>query len=243
MISLGIDKEGEEPQFKRYYGLTMKHIQSDDMLNGILKRKHGGSMARMLAYLFPDYQWLPWLFKHAPKGLYDDPQTVREMLRWYANEQLLRPHDFFSFSPFHFARMGLNIDFIQYRRHLIETFPEVEWCPWMFYKKPSWIWHSASMRQYFAEWTLRTFDITKSEFCFLDLQRNNVFYSTTLYSQLGPTHYDVARAIYPDEKWNEAEFDIKAIKISGVIDLVEFEMNADPSKNSGDYFSDVNIPE
>ncbi len=52
-------------------------------LNGSrLRQIYGNSPYYMLSTLYPEYEWLPWKFRHTTKGFWEDPKNCKWFLEW-----------------------------------------------------------------------------------------------------------------------------------------------------------------
>jgi hypothetical protein len=55
--------------------------------------KNGVRLHTLLANVYPEYDWYPWMFETIPKYLWDEPQTRRKFLDWIAYELLHSKHE------------------------------------------------------------------------------------------------------------------------------------------------------
>jgi hypothetical protein len=53
---------------------------------GLLASRYNNSLSSMLASVYPEYDWLPWRFERAPKGVWEEPGSVKKFMDWAANE-------------------------------------------------------------------------------------------------------------------------------------------------------------
>jgi hypothetical protein len=54
---------------------------------GILKLHFNNSINLLVSSIYPEYEWLPWRFAHAPKGYWNDVKNQRLFMDW-AGKQL-----------------------------------------------------------------------------------------------------------------------------------------------------------
>ena len=45
-----------------------------------------GSQINLINAVFPNYKWLPWKFKQAPKGFWKDENNIKEYMNWLSEK-------------------------------------------------------------------------------------------------------------------------------------------------------------
>jgi hypothetical protein len=53
--------------------------------NSVL-RHYGGSVVKLMATVYPEYEWLPWKFEHSPKNYWENVSNQRRFMDWAAKE-------------------------------------------------------------------------------------------------------------------------------------------------------------
>ena len=48
--------------------------------------RYQGSPIRLLAEVYPEYNWLPWRYAKCPENYFDDLKNQRKFLEWVAFE-------------------------------------------------------------------------------------------------------------------------------------------------------------
>jgi hypothetical protein len=51
-----------------------------------LVNKFNHSLSQLLAFMYPEYPWLPWKFAQCPNSYWDDIQNQKKFVEWAANE-------------------------------------------------------------------------------------------------------------------------------------------------------------
>ena len=52
----------------------------------VLAKKYNNSLYHMLSSLFPEYDWLPWMFAKAPKNYWNDVNTRQKYVKYVERE-------------------------------------------------------------------------------------------------------------------------------------------------------------
>jgi hypothetical protein len=79
---------------------TMKHTQWEDWYSvkyddlvfhgasGVVSRQYQGSLHKALTSIFPEHEWLPWLFSTLPRNYWSNIENQRSFFDWCATHHL-----------------------------------------------------------------------------------------------------------------------------------------------------------
>lgn len=119
------------------YKLTKK-IFVDNHGHGLLKNKYNSSPYILLNSLYPNYNWLPWLFIQTPDFIWEDFKYHKIYAKWL--EEILgytKLEDWYGISLDDFRNnkgYGLLNGYYDssFRKFLKKIYPEYEWLEWRF---------------------------------------------------------------------------------------------------------------
>ena len=134
----------------------------------LLLDKHK-SLPQALVTVFPEYNWLPWKFKHSSKNHLEDIKTqrkfveeigkelgIKEMEDWYKVTQKVAIATLIKFILKDFFGLGgvtlLRLYSDSPAQLLAAVFPEYNWLPWKFEKAPRNVWQSEINIKKVVEW-------------------------------------------------------------------------------------------
>jgi hypothetical protein len=66
--------------FEQWY-----HVTATDLDSRVLKL-YGGSLAKALMNVYPEYNWILWKFVQVPHHTWDNKENVKQFVHWAANE-------------------------------------------------------------------------------------------------------------------------------------------------------------
>jgi hypothetical protein len=84
-----------------------------------LLKRHDGSQSKLLAAVFPEYDWLPWKFSVTPKNYWDDPKNQKRFIEWAAKELNVN-------QPEEWNNITLAV-ITGYEKYLFEVFAKFRW--------------------------------------------------------------------------------------------------------------------
>jgi hypothetical protein len=120
-----------------FYKLT-KQIFVDNYGHGLLKNKYNSSPYLLLTSLYPNYNWLPWLFRQTPDIIWEDFKYHKIYAKWLGEIlEYTNPEDWYGISKTDFIK-NKGFGLLQghydssFRKFLKKIFPEYEWLEWRF---------------------------------------------------------------------------------------------------------------
>ena len=119
------------------YKLTKK-IFVDNHGDGLLKNKYNSTPYILLNSLYPNYNWLPWLFTQTPDTIWKDFKYHKIYAKWLG--EILgytKPEHWYGISIYDFRKnkgYGLLNGYYDssFRKFLKKIYPEYEWLEWRF---------------------------------------------------------------------------------------------------------------
>ena len=138
-----------------WYKISRRDLTKND--GGGLLDIYGFSLFQVIQSTFPEYNWKPWKFSHAPKGYWKDVSNRKEYLEdlalklgykdmkdWYKINQ----QEFINYDGGGLLKTFGNSPF----KVLETTFSEYHWKPWNFSQVPKGFWEDESnLFRYFEE--------------------------------------------------------------------------------------------
>lgn len=106
---------------------------------GSLLRFRSFSQYALLTEVYPEYDWLPWMFKKLPNHVGRDPEILRKAVTFVETEkQFTKPQDWYNISHRQLQQMGMLSIFLE-NGGICESLrlarPDFEWEPARF---PPW---------------------------------------------------------------------------------------------------------
>ena len=140
-----------------WYQIT-KPLFKNNHGGGLLCTQYEDSVYAALRDYAPDFTWLPWKFRVAPKRLWEDAGNRFCYMQWL--EQHLgfeEPEDWYGVTKKTFTAHGggrlLNAWFDDSVIAAVrEYMPDYPWKPWLFVNTPQRYWHQADNRRTYMTW-------------------------------------------------------------------------------------------
>jgi hypothetical protein len=160
----------------------------------------------VMAYL-PDYDWKPWLFHHAPSGVWRSRRTRRRYMKWLG-EQLgytglddwygVKRSDFVA----HRGRQLLTCYRDTVALAVMDLVPRRDWRPWMFARTPPGFWQRPENRRRYLAWLGRRLGFRRRE-DWVQVRRQTFLdnYGGGLVAMY-PSHLDLLRECLPEIDWD-----------------------------------------
>jgi len=203
-IKIGIKKmedwyEVSGDIFKQNYG------------SGLLKDKFDFSHTKLLKSCFPDYNWLPWKFTIAPKNFWKEKINVIWYLNWLEGELGIKDkNEWYKINKDDFI-YGESIIYRHYDGYvdlLMTSFPEYNWLPWKFERKPDGFWDIKENRIKYMKWLEEKLEIKNDDDWYTyntnDI-RDNFGSSFLELNHLG-SYVSIVKEYKPNIKWLEWKF-------------------------------------
>jgi len=128
---------------KHWYKLSSKLMIANYGTSLLGNIWHGA--ARKAAYfLFPDYDWKPWLFNQVPANWWKKAENRKEYLQWLGEKLgYSEPVDWYKAKKATFANnngSGFLKEFNGYQDAVMQSFPAFDWNPQLFTAKKNRYW-------------------------------------------------------------------------------------------------------
>lgn len=119
-----------------WYSLKGKHFEESNG-RGLLHGTYNGSVYKFICSVFPDEEWLPWLFTQTPNGFWHNKENVKWYCTWLSNKKRFTSmDDWYTITQKDFrdnCGMGLQR---MYNSNIINilknAYPDVTWLNWKF---------------------------------------------------------------------------------------------------------------
>jgi hypothetical protein len=134
-----------------WYQIDVKIFKANNG-NGLLHNYYDASPLKALQELYPDYQWLPWMFNVCPHGYWEAFDNRLKYMEWLEKQlgyEVLDDWHKVSWQDFHdnFGGGLLNTYFGGSPvRAVIETFRDRDWLEWDFVFSPQNFWKTKDNR-------------------------------------------------------------------------------------------------
>jgi len=124
---------------ERWYALTKEDLLRND--GGSLLSRYDDSYYKLISTLYPEIDWLPWMFVRAPNGFWEDRLNRARYLRWLGDRvKIKRMEDWYDVTrkdyEDNFGSALLTMYNNSPSRALAATFVDYDFEPWRFAKTP-----------------------------------------------------------------------------------------------------------
>ena len=121
-----------------WYLITVREIKNHGG-SGLLE-KYNGSLQYALKSIYPNYEWIPWLFSVSP-GFWEDINNQRKYFDWFENKMNFKDKsDWYSITIKkinNHGGSGLLRKYNDSLQHALKSiYPNYEWIPWLFSVSP-----------------------------------------------------------------------------------------------------------
>ncbi|RMG36348.1 MAG: hypothetical protein D6725_10755 [Planctomycetota bacterium] len=128
----------------------------------------GGSLYAAVQEAFPEYEFLPWLFRACPRSFWHAAENRRWYMRWLEGELgIVRPEQWYAVTHEDFKRHKgsgfLTCHHSSIPEAVREYRPEYPWCEWLFAKTPKGFWNRRANRVRYLEWLGQRLGFTRME--------------------------------------------------------------------------------
>jgi hypothetical protein len=139
-------------------------------------------MPNLLENVFPEYEWLPWKFKHysVVKGFWDSIENQKKFLNYVSKElKYNKKEDWYKIS----AKVDFNCFLSNVSQEIQElggvgilgnyknsplllistVYPEYDWLPWKFNVTPHGFWSDKKNQRNFMDWAAKELNYKNKE--------------------------------------------------------------------------------
>jgi len=131
-----------------------------------LLRLYNNSPSDILKSLYPEKQWIPWKFHHAPRGLWKDPAVHRQFLDWLATEMKLSKDGLYRLTRVavisHGGERLLKI-YGDVFAMVSTVYDDYHFLPWRFERVPSEFWEKVDNRKAYISWLITTVNVKQAD--------------------------------------------------------------------------------
>jgi len=124
--------------FARNYGNTLLHLYND-------------SPFQLLKAIYPEKEWLPWLFEKAPENIWGDVANHKRFMDWLIGKLGYKtPEEYYQITRRTVAKYGGQRLFDHYKDvcDLVQAiYPDFHFLPWRFESVPSGFWQNIDSRR------------------------------------------------------------------------------------------------
>ena len=155
-------------KMEHWYQITRKII-INNYGAGLLQSKYSGSPQMFLKCVFPNFEWLPWMFDgSAPNGYWDDIENHIKFANWLGEELgYTKMEDWYQITQRIIIKNHGSGCLNKYsgspQMFLKSVFPHVEWVPWKFGMISMSYWDEKENHIKFANWLGEELGYTKME--------------------------------------------------------------------------------
>lgn len=196
-----------------------------------LMKKHSYSMHRAMSTVYPDHEWLPWLFVPISSGLWNSAQVQRRFISWLEPKINVNAlEDWYSIQldvlkPFggaprpdsaaralsHFLRLADRMLHTQYGgslpRMLVSIYPKHAWKPWLFVRVAPNFWADPGRERAFLDWYFQQASFSSmSDWYSVSVQAVRDKGGSTLLRKHNDSLVSVLFYTYPEHHWDLLKF-------------------------------------
>jgi len=190
---------------EQWYNISNKII-CDNYGGGVLRR-FNNSPYKLIKSVFPENEWLVWMFKCAPNGIWKNADIRKDYVLWLGKRlgfnniedwygitvKVLRDNygggllDHFNNSPY---------------KIIEDVFPKHKWLVWLFKPAPRNVWKNADIRENYVLWLGKRLGFNNIEDWYgitVKVLRDN--YGGGLLDHFNNSPYRLIKDVFPDYKW------------------------------------------
>jgi hypothetical protein len=180
-----------------------------EKFGSLLMSRYGG-VAGIIADLRPHYQLLPWKFKLAPRGFWQDRANQKAYLDWLSTElKLTNLSKWYKLTTKSFAD-NFGVGLLKAYNHSVseiisELRPDLDLKPWLFRKTNSTFWNDQKNIRCYTDWLAERLNIKSSEGWYQIQQKN--FHENNGGGLISRYSYqEVLKIAYPEINWQPWRF-------------------------------------
>jgi hypothetical protein len=202
---------GKKLGYKKYedwYNLTAPLIQNN-YGSGILSKYYKNSSILFLKSIYPEYDWLEWLFTKTTNNFWKNKENRKKYAEWLSKIlEIKETHNWYSITKDTIKNnYGASLNISSIKDLLKEIFPEEEWLEWKFTNTSKRFWKNFENHKKYAEWLGKKLNYKKPEDWY-KLTRKDFIDNDggTLLSSYNGSPIQFLRKIFPNEEWLEWKF-------------------------------------
>lgn len=154
---------------QHWYPVDSKRVHALDSRK-LITKKFGGSVPRAIMDIFPEHEWLPWLFRRMPNGLWGDLKIQRQYFDWLGIQLHIGKNleQWYSVSTLDVtSRCGTQLLQRIYQHSLSAAlkaiYPDHEWQEWRFTVAPRNYWKEEKTRREYFDFLAKQLGVRDQE--------------------------------------------------------------------------------
>lgn len=194
---------------EQWYGITYKAIY-DNYGKGLLSHYYNGSPYQLIKSVFPENEWLVWLFKSAP-NVWKDADIRKNYVLWLGERLGYNTmEDWYGITVKAISDnygWGILKHFNGSPYQLIKSvFPEYKWLVWLF--KCANVWNDVSIRKDYVLWLGKRLGFNNREDWYGISQKaiNDNYGCGLLSNYYNGSPYHLIKDVFPEYKWVKSKF-------------------------------------
>ena len=132
------------------------------------------SLSKLLANVYPEYEWLPWRFSKCPQNYWGDVNNQKKFVNWAGKELKIKElSDWYkvtnqveiqlekkkSLIYKELSSLGGKALIPLFGNMLSNAYPEYEWLPWKFAVHSQNFWNDKNNQRKFMDWAGKQLNI------------------------------------------------------------------------------------
>jgi hypothetical protein len=179
--------------------------------NGIIRIY--GTYFKLLKFVYPDYDWLPWKFKVTPDNFWQDEKNHKVYMDWlYKELKYEKMEDWYNLSNqlvFDYYGCGLLSGYynLSFHKLLKNVYSEYKWLQWKFNSVPNNYWEDKDNHKLYTEWLFKELEYKNMEDWYnisQDIIHNNCGCGLLKLHNSSPQQ--LLNNVYPEYKWIHWKF-------------------------------------
>jgi len=145
-----------------YESFSRYSITPEDFSNNfgshLISNIYGNTPYKLLSTLYPDKDWLPWLFRRTPENIWDDPQTRLKFLKWLGDELGVKGmEDWYRLTRTIVVEKGGESLLSKFEgvHDLLSSSFSYHFLPWKFASLPHGYWEKKERRNEYIDWLVK----------------------------------------------------------------------------------------
>jgi len=202
----------EEGEPRSWYSVNREDLMKHH--GAPLLDQYRESLYALFTSLYPDKQWLPWLFSKTPNGFWLKVENQKVYMKWLSGvlkREEGNPEAWYSITREEFLRNHGDYLLSQYKysvyRLLSSLYPNANFLSWKFTKTPNGFWDDRTNQRTYLKWLsgfLRKEGKEEGDpeawysVSFEDFVRHDGY---SLINRFGDSPYALLKTVYPDKQW------------------------------------------
>lgn len=183
---------------------------------GLLVAHYNDSVQQALSEVYPNHEWLPWLFPAVPRDFWTKPANIKKFFAWAATQlKISEPSDWYKITHADMAKLGggglLGIHFGNSLVSALKVaYPQHEWIEWKATSVPRNYWLQRENQQKFLYWVLEQQERPNDLSAFYEISNAAIqeYGGRRLLQIYGDRKYPMLTGVFPDHHWQRWKFEV-----------------------------------